>query len=618
MSELFQVPGLASGLDTKLLIQQLMQIERRPITMMQNKKQLLQWKKDQWGEISNSLLALKGAVAGLMDKTKIAAKTAASSNESVLTATVEPGAALGKYDIVVNKLATATMVTSGTGAAGVGLGGKIDSTVAVVGNTKYGLIPTAGTFTINGTQISIAAGDSLDTVITNINNSAAGVTAAYDAATDKITITGNGGAHVTLGTASDTSNFLAAMNLTNANEVLSGGLFSRTSTAHLGKVDPNESLLAANTNMATPLTGDVNGDGSFFINGVKITYNINNDTLNSIITRINNSNANVVAAYDSTSDRVVLTSKTTGSTTISRAEGPNATDNFLTATGLLSSSAGISEVVGTNAEFTISGFNNGNTITSASNTVSGIIPGVTLNLKATSATATTLTIGQDTTTIKNTIKDFVTKYNDTITLINNRLIEKKVAEPKTVADRRQGLLRGEWSLVKAKMDLARTVSESIPGLPDAMNQLALAGVQIDSTDFGKSGKLVIDDAKLDAALRDHPEDVARLFFNDANNNGKVDTGEDGAAVRFDTILQRLTDLSTTSYSGITSKLGEIPREQEMLDSSMSFLDDQIGKFEVRMDLRQQHLENQFTNLEKSLILLQNQGAWLQGQIARLY
>ncbi len=617
MSELFQVSGLASGLDTKLLIQQLMQIERRPITMMQNKKQLLQWRKDQWGEISNSLLALKGAVAGLMDKTKIAAKITASSNESVLTATADPTAALGKYDITVSKLATATMVTSGTGAAGVGLGGKIDSTVAVAGNTKYGLIPTAGTFTINGAQISIAAGDSLDTVITNINNSAAGVTAAYDAATDKFTITGNGGAHVTLGAASDTSNFLAAMNLTNANEVFNSGtgLFSRTSTAHLGKVDPNESLLTANTNMATPLTGDVNGDGSFFINGVEIKYNINNDTLNSVITRINNSNANVVAAYDSTSDRLVLTSKTTGSTTISRQEG--ASGNFLTATGLLTTSTGVSEVVGTNAEFTISGFNNGQTITSASNTVSGIIPGVTLNLKATSATAVTLTIGQDTTTIKNTINDFVNKYNDTITLINNRLTEKKVSDPQSNADRKQGLLRGEWSLVKAKMDLARSVTESIPGLPEAMNQLALAGVQIDSTDFGKSGKLVINDAKLDAALRDHPADVARLFFNDANNNGKVDTGEDGVAVRFDAILKRLTDLSTVSYNGVTSKLGDIPREQDMLDSSMGLLDDQIAKFEVRMDLRQKMLENQYTQLEKSLILLQDQGTWLVGQIAKL-
>ncbi|MGE5576080.1 MAG: flagellar filament capping protein FliD, partial [Syntrophothermus sp.] len=527
-----------------------------------------------------------------------------------------PGAALGKYDITVSKLATATMVTSGTGAQGVGLGGKIDSTAAVVGNTKYGLIPTEGTFTINGTTISIAAGESLDTVITNINNSAAGVTAAYDPVTDKFTITGNGGAHVTLGAAGDTSNFLAAMNLTNANEAFNAGLYSRTSTVHLGKVDPNESLLAANTNMATPITGDGDGNGAFFINGVEITYNVNTDTLNSIITRINNSNANVVAAYDSTSDRLILTSKDTGSTTISRAEG--ASGNFLAATGLLDSSAGVSQVVGTNAEFTISGFNNGNTITSASNTVSGIIPGVTLNLKATSATATTLTIGQDTTAIKNTIKEFVNKYNDTITLINNRLTEKKVAEPKTDTDRRQGLLRGEWSLIKAKMDLAKTVTDSIPGLPEAMNQLALAGIQIDSTDYGKSGKLVIDEAKLDAALRDRPEDMARLFFNDTDNDGKVDTGEDGVAVRFDAILKRLTDLSTVSYNGVTSKYGDIPREQEMLDSSMSFLDAQIEKFEVRMDLREQQLVRQYTEMEKALTLLQSQGGWLQGQIAKLY
>jgi len=55
--------------------------------------------------------------------------------------------------------------------------------------------------------------------------------------------------------------------------------------------------------------GDI---GSLAINGVTINYNTQKDTLQTLLGRINNSAAGVVATYDATDNRMVLTNATTG------------------------------------------------------------------------------------------------------------------------------------------------------------------------------------------------------------------------------------------------------------------------------------------------------------------
>ncbi|GMX60375.1 hypothetical protein Elgi_71260 [Paenibacillus elgii] len=68
----------------------------------------------------------------------------------------------------------------------------------------------AGTFTINGQTISVDPNsDSLSSIITKVNNSAAGVTMSYDSIADRITInTKNTGANATIEFSNDSSNFL--------------------------------------------------------------------------------------------------------------------------------------------------------------------------------------------------------------------------------------------------------------------------------------------------------------------------------------------------------------------------------------------------------------------------
>jgi flagellar hook-associated protein 2 len=99
----------------------------------------------------------------------------------------------------------------------------------------------AGAFTINGVEINFNAGtDSVQEVVARINNSAAGVSAAYDVVNNKFSLTNNTTGDVGISLADTTGNFLAAAGLaggafnagSNLNFSVNGGpsLVSRSNT----------------------------------------------------------------------------------------------------------------------------------------------------------------------------------------------------------------------------------------------------------------------------------------------------------------------------------------------------------------------------------------------------
>lgn len=561
-SSLFRIGGIASGLDTNSLIDQLMAVERKPVDLLENQKQLLSWKKDFWSSAQTSLNALNTSIQTLLQKSTMLARSATSADQTIVTANATSGAALATYTVNVANLATSTKVLGGLGSSGLGVSGTIDPTMPVSSYTsKFNNNPTAGTFTVNGITFTLSdtnadsiidkidvtnasgsniysytstgSGVTLNDIINAFNDTnvsaATGVTASYNSTSDKLSVTASApGGALNLGSGGDTSNFLTSVNLINAVRVGD----TKTSVSHLGEIRTTQILSSAN--FATPITGDVNGNGQFTINGVTISYNKNTDTLQNVIDRINSSAAGVNASYDSIQDRLILTNTNTGSTSITRSD---VTGNFLAATNLLTTSTGVSDTVGTNANFTISGVNNGSTISSASNTVSGIVPGVTFNLLKQGQT--TVTIGQDNTKAEAAIKDFVDKYNATLTLVNSKLDEQRVQNPQTLADQQQGLLAGNMDLFQIKSDLVDKATSAVSGMPDTMQQLAQIGISITSDDFGKSGMLTVDTTKLEAALNSNSNQVASLFFNDTNGNGTVDPGEDGVAAKLSTYLNQL-------------------------------------------------------------------------------
>ncbi|MCL6471330.1 MAG: flagellar filament capping protein FliD [Firmicutes bacterium] len=583
----FRIGGIASGIDFNKLIDQLMALERRPLNLLEDKKQLLSWKKDYWSEIQTALSNLDKSLEALLKKSTMMARSASSSDQTIVTADATSDAATGTYAIHVNNLATSTKVTSGGGASGLGISGKIVTSEPISSYTsRFSTNPTAGTFTINGAiftlsdtnsdskvdelkvtksgyadeVISNASGLTLDDIVSGINSNAniknmAGLDAAnaisYDLNTDKLSLKAAAAGTLNLGSAGDTSNFLSAVGLLNAGFEVDN--LTKTSTSHLGRVRTTQILADANFQGITSAADwavDGSGNGKFTINGVEITYNINTDTLQKVIDRINNSTAGVSASYDSINDKLVLTNKSTGSLSISRAD---VTGTFLEkATYVLDSAA--TETIGTNASFTING---GSAITSLSNDVTGVIAGVTLHLKKDSSDAT-ITIEKDNSKAKAAIKDFIDKYNAAITLINTRLSEEKVKEPLSDYDRKKGILRADRTLIDIKSKLVNKATSIVTGLSATMDQLAEIGITITSDDFGKSSTLVLDEAKLDAALNDNAGAVASLFFNDIDADGKVDNNEDGVAARISLFMDQVLDKggtkSVTSYTEDDSKV----------------------------------------------------------------
>lgn len=96
--------GLISGINTADLIDQLMQLEARPVTKLQNRITSLSAQKAAWMSLSASLLGLKTAVTGLGQTATFKAAKATSSNTSVLNATASAGASLGTYQFTVRRL----------------------------------------------------------------------------------------------------------------------------------------------------------------------------------------------------------------------------------------------------------------------------------------------------------------------------------------------------------------------------------------------------------------------------------------------------------------------------------------------------------------------------------
>jgi flagellar hook-associated protein 2 len=155
--------GLATGLDTGAIVNQLLAIRRQPITRLEKRRSLFEGQQSALADLTAKLEALEAAAADLDTTGEFGALTARSSHDTRVTATATGQAAPATYTITVNSLAAAQKdISEG-----------FDSETAVVG---------AGTVTITvggePTEIAIESGDGTLTGLRDaINAAGAGVTA---------------------------------------------------------------------------------------------------------------------------------------------------------------------------------------------------------------------------------------------------------------------------------------------------------------------------------------------------------------------------------------------------------------------------------------------------------
>jgi flagellar hook-associated protein 2 len=287
-------------------------------------------------------------------------------------------------------------------------------------------------------------------------------------------------------------------------------------------------------------------------------------------------------------DKLVLSSRVTGATADFSAVGAQLAGPSAT-------------VAGRNAQFYVDG---SATLTErASNVVEDVIPGVRLTLKAVSATPASIVVsapGIDRSQIKDEVKAFVEAYNAVVVATRARTDEKTVKDAKTDADAVKGQLFGDSGLngMLARFRTGMTTHYTGLGNPISLDDLGDIGITTGkvgaTSEESRKGTLVLDEAKLMAALEGDAQGVRRLLGG-AGVAGFAQDVEAMAGAAADMLDDRL----------------------ESADSLSRRLTQDLAKAETRLTAKEKRLTAKFAAMELGLQAAQTQQAWLEGQLAGL-
>ena len=292
-----------------------------------------------------------------------------------------------------------------------------------------------------------------------------------------------------------------------------------------------------------------------------VTIDSTNNTLNGIASAINAAGAGVNAAvvYDGTGYRLTVTSNDTGTAnafTIS-ASGTGSLSGLSYSAASSASSGMTQSQSALNAAVTI----NGLPVTSASDTVSGAIPGVTLNLLQASG-STSLTVANDTTSFVTAVEAMVTSFNTAMGTINNLTSLNSTATSGGSGTTGPGPLIGNAGLTGLRSALLSVISSQ--GIADssgsAYTSLGSVGINL-----AQDGTLVLDSASLSAALTVDYNGTAGLF-------GQVGTASN-------TNLQYV-GASTSTQAGTYAVNVTSPATQATITASGAFAASGLGSTET--------------------------------------
>lgn len=153
--------------------------------------------------------------------------------------------------------------TSAAAIGGINLGAVFDTGQ----NAGFATAVTSGVFSINGVTFNVdSTKNNLNDILQEINNSAAGVIATYNQATDSVVLTAkaDGPQGITLGSTADTSNFLQATgfltNATSPNQLSAGALENVGQAAKITYTDSagTAHTVYSNSNTVTNVVPGVN------------------------------------------------------------------------------------------------------------------------------------------------------------------------------------------------------------------------------------------------------------------------------------------------------------------------------------------------------------------------
>jgi len=345
------------------------------------------------------------------------------------------------------------------------------------GDTGTGI--TAGELKINGKTINVEETDTINLVINKINTANAGVNASFDKINNTFRLEStNVGSNHKIKLEEDTSGFLDAVGLgEDIGTTIENGVnsdYKRT----LGEV-------AAFDNVAET--------GFFTVNGYTFEVDKSTDTLETVLDRINDSDAGVTLFYDEDNMQITTIAENAGEDIVLE----NDTAGFLGALNLMNQSGDsnsdleASVYKGAKASVDING------VKFLKDSNKFVVNGVNIELKSNTSEGESikLEVKADTEKAYTEVEEFINAYNDLI-----GYIEKNTEK--------EGILQGDSTANSMVYKLRREMTGRINGADSEYNQLALVGIEVADS---KSSKLEIDSTKFKEALDTNPNAIRYLF-----------------------------------------------------------------------------------------------------------
>jgi flagellar hook-associated protein 2 len=311
------------------------------------------------------------------------------------------------------------------------------------------------------------------------------------------------------------------------------------------------------------------------------------DNLSDLATYINQQNMGVTASVitDTSGARLSLVSQTSGTAgalTITDNTGTTGSDGM----GFTPATDAQGNPLGTNASLTVDGV----PVTSGSNTVTGVIPGVTLTLSGASSTPVTLAVQPDLTQVSTAINNFVTAYNQVMTDINTQNTYSGSGTPPP--------LLGDPSLDLLQSQLLNGITTSITGNNGLVN-LQSIGIQLQ-----ENGTLTVassaspDSMSLNDALTNDFSSVQNLFQSSSSP---------GVAQALNTALTAITDPTN----------GPLNLDMSGITSQVSDLNTQISNFQYQLQQTQAQLTLEYDTINTTLEQLPETLASINSQLNSL-
>lgn len=255
---------------------------------------------------------------------------------------------------------------------------------------------------------------------------------------------------------------------------------------------------------------------------------------------------------------------------VTGATGASETFSLNSANGLMNFATG-NENKASDAQLTVNGIN----YTRKSNTLSDVISGSTIELRSTTTTAASVVLTQDTSAVKEKLKALVTAYNDVDSIV------KETTDPESTLETYGKTLVGDGTvkLIRQQLRSMFLGQSSTPGT--GITSMADLGFKTD-----QKGVLSLDEAKLDAALKDNYGDLVKALTGNQSNVSALSTQP--AGVIGDTV-RRLTQVLAND-GPLVSKTTNAETENSKYKADME-------KLQRRMETLLKRYNQQFAAME---------------------